>query len=181
MRAQQRWRLFSLLLLLAGAVWTWASRDPEGVSAGGGFPVPRAGFPAPDFTLSTPDGESLRLSDLRGRPLLINLWASWCIPCRSEMPAMQRVYAEYEERGFLILAVNATDQDSREAAAAFARENGLTFPILLDEEGQVSQRYALQALPTSYFVDPAGVIREVVVGGPMSEALLRIRVQQLLE
>jgi cytochrome c biogenesis protein CcmG/thiol:disulfide interchange protein DsbE len=181
MRPQHRWLLLSALLLLAGAAWTWASRDPEGDRAGRSISAPRAGFPAPDFTLPTAGGESLHLADLRGRPVLVNLWASWCLPCRSEMPAMQRVYADYQESGFLILAVNATNQDSREAALAFARENGLTFPILLDEEGQVSQRYGLQALPTSFFIDPAGVVREVVVGGPMSEALLRIRVQQLLE
>jgi cytochrome c biogenesis protein CcmG, thiol:disulfide interchange protein DsbE len=97
------------------------------------------------------------------------------------MPAMQRVYEEYQAQGFVILAVNATDQDNLNAANAFVESLGLTFPILLDPSGEVSAAYEVRALPSSFFIDREGIIREVVVGGPMSEALLRIRVQQILE
>lgn len=127
------------------------------------------------------DGKSFTLSDLRGQAVLINLWASWCVPCRSEMPAMQRVYEDLRAEGFEILAVNATNQDSRTAAQAFVNEMGLSYPILMDVDGLVSRQYGLRALPTSFFVAPDGIIQEVVVGGPMGEALLRIRVEQLLE
>jgi cytochrome c biogenesis protein CcmG/thiol:disulfide interchange protein DsbE len=113
--------------------------------------------------------------------VLINIWTSWCPPCRAEMPALQQVYEAYRDQGFEILAVNATNQDSQQDAVGFAQELGLTFPILLDSTGEVSNLYQLRSLPTSFFVDSRGIIHEVVIGGPMSEALLRTRVQQLLE
>jgi peroxiredoxin len=97
------------------------------------------------------------------------------------MPAMQRVYEEYRDQGFTILAVNAAQQDSQAAAAQFAAEHGLTFPILYDLDGSVARSYQLSALPTSFFILPDGTIQEVVIGGPMAEALLRARVEQLLE
>ncbi len=113
--------------------------------------------------------------------MLINLWTSWCPPCKAEMPALQRVYEDYQEQGLEILAVNATNQDRLADAAAFAGQLGLTFPILFDEDGEVSLLYQLRSLPTTYFIDRQGIIQDVVIGGPMSEALLRIRIDQLLE
>lgn len=174
------WSLFSAAILLLSAGWIWFSKAPPGSATGGEIQAPSQGFVAPDFTLQTAGGDVVTLSELRGRAVLINLWASWCRPCRSEMPALERLYAAYHDRGFEILAVNATDQDDQSAALAFARELGLTFPILLDPQGVVSRQYALRALPTSFFIQPDGVIQEVVVGGPMSEALLRVRVETLL-
>ncbi len=94
---------------------------------------------------------------------------------------MQRVYDEYKDQGFLILAINATDQDSREEALSFAQANELTFPILFDTEGKFSQIYQISALPTSFFINKDGIIQEVVIGGPMSETLLRVRVEELLQ
>ncbi len=93
---------------------------------------------------------------------------------------MQRLYEEYASQGFVILAVNAANQDSRANAQAFIDELGLTFTIIYDETGEISRLYNLQALPTSYFIYPDGVISEVVIGGPMAEALLRVRVELLL-
>lgn len=113
--------------------------------------------------------------------MIINLWASWCTPCRSEMPAIQKVYEEYSQQGLIVLGINATNQDNPHNANQFAEEMGLTFPILFDTDGQVSQQYLLSALPTTFFVDGTGTIQEVVVGGPMAEALLKIRVEQLIE
>ena len=123
----------------------------------------------------------MRLSDLRGQPLLINLWASWCPPCKAEMPAFERAYRDYKEKGFQVLAVNATNQDNLNNAINFVQEYKLSFPILLDTNGEVSRQYHLNSLPTSFFVDRSGVIQQVIVGGPMSEALLRIRIDQLLQ
>ena len=136
---------------------------------------------APDFSLQNANGELVSLSELRGKAVLVNLWASWCGPCRAEMPAMQRVYERYKDEGLEILAVNATNQDSASEALAFAQELGLTYPILFDLDGSVSARYALLALPSSFFILPDGRIQEVVVGGPMAEALLIIRIESLLE
>ena len=93
---------------------------------------------------------------------------------------MERVYREYKGKGFVILAVNATNQDSISNARSFVNELGLSFPILLDREGLVSKLYHLRALPTSFFIDKNGIIQEVVIGGPMAEALLRTRVERLL-
>lgn len=173
--------LFSILVLLAGAGWIWVSRTSPATTTQGRIPAPRRGFLAPDFSLPTLSGETVTLSSLRGRPVLVNLWASWCQPCRAEMPAIQRVYAEYQDQGFVVLAVNATNQDSLNAVQPFIEELGLTFPILIDADGVVSNLYELRALPTSYFVDGNGVIQDMVIGGPMSEALLRVRVQQLMQ
>jgi len=168
-------------VLLASAAWIWVSRAPNGSAAGTGVSLPHQGFRAPDITLQAGDGASISLADLAGRPVLINLWTSWCPPCKAEMPALQRVYEDYQEQGLEILAVNATNQDRLADAAAFAGQLGLTFPILFDEDGEVSLLYQLRSLPTTYFIDRQGIIQDVVIGGPMSEALLRIRIDQLLE
>ena len=174
-------KLIGPALLAAGLAWIWLSAAPSGTTTSGRIPAPQAGFLAPDFTLQTPDGDTVTLSELRGRPVLINLWASWCSPCRQEMPAIQRAYDLYRDDGFVVLAVNVTAQDNETAALAFADELGLSFPILMDRKGEVARLYENRALPSTYFVDAEGVISEVVIGGPMAEALLVTRVQTLLE
>lgn len=179
MQSMQR-RAVSVIVLLLGLAWIIFSADPGGAS-NGDISAPRPGFLAPDFTLQTTDGATVTLSDLRGQAVLVNIWASWCAPCRAEMPAMQRVYEEYKEQGLVILAVNSTVQDSAESAVSFASELGLTFPILLDIQGVATRLYLVQGLPASFFIGRDGVIREVVPGGPMSEVLLRTRIESILE
>jgi peroxiredoxin len=171
--------LYGLLLAL-GAAWIWLSQAPLGGTTSGQIPAPQAGFLAPDFSLPVGDGQVITLSELRGQPVLVNIWATWCPPCRAEMPAMQEIYHEVKDSGFTILAVNATNQDNAAEAIAFGESLGLGFPILFDHAGEVSRLYEVRALPSSFFIDAQGVIREVVVGGPMSEALLRIRIEELI-
>ncbi|MFZ6028407.1 MAG: peroxiredoxin family protein [Chloroflexota bacterium] len=178
---EKYWSIFSLLALALSAGWIVFTAMVYGSSAHEVTVAPQTGLLAPNFTLFNSGEKEFRLSDFRGRPVLINFWASWCPPCRAEMPAMQRVYEEYEAQGFVILAVNAANQDSNPAAQAFASELGLSFPILFDTDGEVGNLYRAGALPTSFFVDPQGIVQEVVIGGPMSEALLRTRVENLLE
>jgi cytochrome c biogenesis protein CcmG/thiol:disulfide interchange protein DsbE len=173
------WLLLSIFLLLVGAVWIWLSRADPGALTAGKIPAPRQGFLAPNFTLQDASGRSVQLADLRGRPVLVNIWASWCGPCKAEMPALQRLYQNYQARGFEILAVNSTSQDSRENALTFAQNLGLTFPILFDTQGEVARLYQAPSLPSSFFVDKDGMIQEVVIGGPMADALLRVRVDRL--
>ncbi len=168
-------------ILLLGLGWTFFSRVTTENAAEGRAPAPQAGFPAPAFELTDLDGRLVSLTDLRGRPVILNFWASWCAPCRAEMPALQAVADEYAERGLVILAVNAAFQDRAEDAVAFVAQNGLTFPILLDRDGQVNRRYQVHSLPTTFFIGPDGLIREVVIGGPMSSASLRVRAESLLE
>ncbi len=97
------------------------------------------------------------------------------------MPAIQRVYKEYQADGLVVIAINATDQDELASVQSFIADRQLTFPILLDKDGEVSRLYNLHSLPTSFFVDPNGIIQEVVIGGPMAEALLRSRIERLME
>lgn len=177
----RRWTLFSFAVLSLGVLWIFASRVPVAATTDGAPPPsPREGFSAPDFTLETLDGRQMTLSDLRGQVVLVNFWASWCPPCRAEMPAIERVYRSYKDLGLEVLAVNTTNQDDVAAAAAFVQELGLSFPIPLDHTGAVSASYNLRGLPSSYFIDEQGVIRSVVVGGPMSEALVQSKVEELL-
>lgn len=170
-----------MLVLLFGAGWIVFSPPPQGLTSGGIAPAPREGFLAPDFSLSDASGNTVRLSDLRGTPVLINLWASWCPPCKAEMPAMQEVYEAYQAQGFTILAVNTTYQDQKESALDFSQSLGLTFPILFDMDGEVARQYQVRAMPTSFFIDAEGVVQRMVIGGPMSEGLLRAEVEKLLK
>lgn len=178
--SQQRLTI-SLLILVVGAAWIWVSRDELGASTSGQIPAPQVGFLAPDFTLQTMDGETVSLSDFRGQGVLLNLWASWCPPCLTEMPAMQSVYDQYMDQGFVVLAVNITSQDSKESAIRFAEQNNLSFPILFDITGEVARAYQMRAFPSSFFIGSDGIIQEVVIGGPMAEALLQVRAEQLLQ
>ena len=176
----RRWTAVLVAVLLLGSSWIWASSASTSDTTGGLVPSPREGFPAPDFTLDTLDRGEMTLSDLRGQVVVINLWTSWCPPCRAEMPAIDNIYKANKEAGLEILAVNSTFQDSETAAAAFAQELELSFPILLDRDGAVSRRYQLRALPTTFFIDRQGVIRSVVFGGPMSESLIESKIADLL-
>jgi peroxiredoxin len=176
-----RWFPLMGATLALGAAWIWASAVPASATTGGLIPSPREGFLAPDFTLDLLGGGEVTLSELRGKGVVINLWASWCLPCRAEMPAIQRVYEKTRGRGLEVLAVNTTFQDSEGAAAEFIQELGLTFPVPLDRDGTVSQQYQLRALPSTFFVDRRGVIRTVIIGGPMSEATIQTAVEEILE
>lgn len=177
-----RWKVLMVAVTILGSAWTFAARIPLSATTDGAPPPsPREGFSAPDFTLDLLGGGQVTLSEFRGQAVMINIWASWCPPCREEMPAIQNVYENYKDQGLVVLAVNTTNQDSESAAAAFVEEFSLTFPVPLDRTGAVSNRYQLRGLPSTYFVDRAGVIRSVVVGGPMSESLIRAKVQEILE
>lgn len=167
------------LALVLGLAWIGLAAAPGSAGQPSPGAAPQVGFAAPDFSLETLDGERIALSDLRGRPVLLNFWASWCGPCRAEMPAIQRVYERLSPEGAVVLAVNVTAQDSREAAQAFAGAHALTFPILLDTSGEVARLYQNRALPSSFFIDTQGIIREIVIGGPMAEALVAIRMESL--
>ena len=175
-----RWLGLTALVLIVGAGWIWNSSLPTAGTTSGLIPSPREGFLAPDFTLDLVGGGQVTLSELRGKVTLINLWATWCPPCRSEMPAIQQVYEANRERGLEVLAINMTYQDSEIAAVEFVREHGLTFPILLDRTGTVGYQYQLRSLPTTFFVDQQGVIRQVILGGPMSEITLQTAIESIL-
>lgn len=117
---------------------------------------------APDFELETIDGETMRLSDYRGEPILLNFWATWCPPCRAEIPDMQKFY---EDKDVVILAVNLYDTETNEDdIPEFIEEFGMTFPVLLDEGSEVSTKYQIQPIPTSYLIDAEGRIHNIAFG-----------------
>jgi len=172
---------FFILLLVIGLVWIFASRVSSDNLVMGAIPQPFEGFPAPDIELATADGNIIKLSDLRGQPIILNFWASWCPPCRAEMPAIQAVYQVYQNDGLMILAVNASNQDDMNDANAFITGLNLTFPIFFDRTGHAQDAYKVSALPTTFFIDRDGIIQSVVIGGPIAEALLNVKAQALLE
>jgi peroxiredoxin len=167
-------------ILILGAIWTFMSRAPKpSAQQPGPLPNPKQGFAAPDFTLDTLDGRQLTLADLRGHPVVLNFWASWCPPCRSEMPSIEKAYQRYKDAGLIVIGLNITSQDAEADARAFVEEFGLTFPIVLDRDGSVQIRYQLLGLPSTYFIDQQGIIHSVVVGGPMSEATIQSNIEDL--
>ena len=127
------------------------------------IPLLRQTALARDFSLPlvSGGGETLSLSDLRGQVVFVNFWATWCAPCRDEMPSMESLYRQFRDRGFEIIAVNA--RENEQEVAAFMRDHDLTFPALLDLDGRVGSNYGIHAIPTSYLVDREGniVLRKV--------------------
>ncbi|MFQ5614833.1 MAG: TlpA family protein disulfide reductase [Anaerolineae bacterium] len=168
------------LVLVLGGMWILASRVPlgDGGAATGLEPAPAAGHPAPDFTLLTLEGQEVSLSDFKGQPLVINFWATWCPPCRAEMPDFQEVFLKHQNDGFVVLSVNSTVQDDPDLVPGFVDEFGLTFPILLDQTGATTQAYNILGLPTSIFVDKNGVVNEVFTG-PVNKAFIESKLDDL--
>ena len=138
--------LFATLLglPLAGAV----ARDAQSLT-----PIPDHPA-APDFDLKDPQGRPQRLADYRGRPVILNFWATWCPPCREEMPAMQRASEVLKKEGIAVIAINVGDD--AETVGQFLDEAPVDFPLPMDTDSKVAQRYGMKGLPTTYVIDPAG-------------------------
>lgn len=171
-RAPARWGrllVWAVLLGLLGLIgWKMWQSGLAQVSSG----------PAPDFTLNTFDGQTLRLSDLRGKAVVVNFWASWCIPCRAEAPVLEGLWREYRERGVVFVGVAYLDTDTE--ARKFIAEFGLTYPNGPDIGTRIATAYRLKGVPETFFVDAAGLLRGVYIG-PVPEAELRQRIEALLQ
>jgi len=126
--------------------------------------------PAPDFALVLEDGSHLSLSDLRGRPVIINFWATWCGPCRLEMPELVRTAVN--DPNLVLLAVNV--QEAPDAVTPFADDFAMTIPVVLDSEGDLKELYAVRGMPTTYFIDKSGEIA-AIYSGPLTPAALKER------
>ena len=138
------------------------------------------GNAAPNFTLTTLEGKEVTLADYKGKKVVLNLWATWCAPCKAEMPHMQNYYEDMAEKENVeILAVNLTNQDvGLDKVRAFQEDYALSFPILLDEEGVVEEMYQAITIPTTYMIDTTGTIQNKIVG-PMDEQMLTDYVSNL--
>ena len=178
----RRWEIVMIIVVVTGVLWTILSRVPSAVGAPlSSSPSPREGFLAPDFTLDSLDGNKVTLSELHGKIVLVNIWATWCLPCRAETPALEKSYEQYKDSGVVILGVDLTNQDSVSDVTAFVREFELTYPILLDRDGSVGNLYQIKGLPSTFFINREGIIRTVAVGGPMSETFIRSKIEALLK
>ena len=137
------------IILLVLAIFMGSSLASSGLT----------GQTAPDFVLKSATGENLRLSEYRGDVVMINFWATWCGPCRQEMPLLDELYGRYQRVGFNLLGVNS-DDDSRRAMA-MVNELGISFPVLFDEDKKVSKLYEVEAMPLTILLDREGTVRHV--------------------
>ncbi len=119
--------------------------------------APGIGMPAPDFTLRSNSGKNLKLSEYRGQVVMINFWATWCAPCRQELPHLNRLYEQYRKAGFMLLGVNV--DDNVKAAQAMTEHLRVRFPVLYDTAKQVSKRYDVDAMPMTLIVDRDGKVQ----------------------
>ena len=151
--------LVALAIILAVPMGDREPRTSRVVVAG----HPLLDKPAPEIDLATLDGDRVRLSDLRGRPVIVNFWATWCIPCRQEFPLLVEAYARHREDGLGILGV--VHDDTADGARAFAADYGATWPMPFDADDVAWEDYLGVGVPMSFFIDPEGIVRAFSLGG----------------
>jgi peroxiredoxin len=139
----------------------------------------KPGSKAPDFTLNTLDGTQTSLKDYRGKKIILNFWATWCPPCREEMPEMQKFYNDYKNKNVEILAVNLEYSETKpEKIKDFVHEYGLSFLIPLDEKNTIGKQYRAVSIPTSYFIDEEGLIQKIHIG-PMNYGFMEEEIEEM--
>jgi len=167
-------RIWRRIVLLALAVITIGLLALPGC---GLTPAPIIGYPAPDFTLIDLDGNAVHLKDFRGKVVFLNFWATWCPPCRIEMPEMEELYQEYKDKDVAIIGVDLRESES--SVKSFVEENGYSWTFVIDSTGEVARDYMVTLIPSSFFIDGDGIIRALQVGA-MSKALMEIRLAEAM-
>jgi len=137
-----------------------------------------AGNAAPDFQLPDLDEKPVSLSDFQGKPILINFWASWCRPCRTEMPYIQQVYEEWSDKGLVVLAINIGETPSE--VKKFMGTYELSLPVLLDTKRLVAQQYDVWSIPTTFFIDKNGIIQAKIIGAFPSKAAIETKLGEII-
>ncbi|MED1864763.1 redoxin domain-containing protein [Fictibacillus nanhaiensis] len=133
----------------------------------------KRGSTAPNFSLKTLDGKQVDLKDYRGKKIILNFWATWCPPCREEMPEMEKFYKDYKKQDVEILAVNLEySETNTEKVSKFVQEYKLSFPIPLDEKNTIGKQYRAVSIPTSYFIDENGIVCNSHIG-PMDYKFMK--------
>jgi peroxiredoxin len=151
-----------LLVLIASVVLIIFLRDERDSTLETTSPI-QPEVEAPDFTFSDLNGVKVSLAAYRGKVVMVNIWATWCPPCRQEMPSMQRLYEKFKGENFEILAVSI-DSEGREAVAPFMRKMNLTFPALLDPGETIRPLYGITGVPESFIIDKKGIVVEKIIG-----------------
>jgi cytochrome c biogenesis protein CcmG/thiol:disulfide interchange protein DsbE len=150
----------ALAILLAGLAGQARGQDPFKALD---LIRPNRRTAAPDFAAAGLSAPARRLADFRGRVVFLNFWATWCLPCKEEMPSMERLYGQHKEQGLTVIAVSMDTGEPR-AVSSFAKSLGLTFPIALDPRMEVADRYKVRALPTSFLIDRQGDVVAIALG-----------------
>jgi len=163
-----------VVLLLVGGIW-WQNRADRSTRLSSGPPT---GQLAPSFVLEDLTGHPLSSADFAGKVVLVNFWATWCPPCKAEMPDIEQLYREFQDRGFEVIGVDIEEKPA--TVRAFRDEHGLTFPLVIDPRGSVNSTYHLRGLPTSWLIDRQGILRAVWVG-PLNIEKARRQIRDLLE
>ena len=148
--------LLSIIILVVtfGIVWLQSAKyEPLTVGKEG-----------PDFSLPNLDETTVRLSDYRGKVVFLNFWATWCKPCREEMPSMEVLYRNFERDGLVVLAISIDRVTTKKDSPPFIKSLNLTFPVLVDSWGQTDKRYKLMGVPETYIIDQQGILREKIIG-----------------
>lgn len=151
-------RIYILLAVAALALWAIVTMLRHDFQTG-----PEIGSPAPTFSLPSLEGEELSLEDFRGKAILLNFWATWCGPCRYEMPSLEALYQKYKDQGLVVLGISV-DEEGWKPIREFLKVVPVSFPIVLDKDQRVTEAYETYRVPETYFIDPEGKVAGKVVG-----------------
>ncbi|WP_068773719.1 TlpA disulfide reductase family protein [Paenibacillus sp. FJAT-26967] len=160
--------IVAIVVLLAVAAFVQNGKSDNKETAAPAKVGPRPGMISPSFTLPDLEGKPYQFGGERSKPVILNFWASWCGPCKAEVPDLIELYGKYGDKVDLV-AINITSQDSEKSARDFAKEYGINFPVLLDAPGDVTASYKFMVVPTSFLVGKDGVVREMVNVLPKEE------------
>ncbi|HJV45881.1 MAG TPA: thiol-disulfide oxidoreductase ResA [Bacillota bacterium] len=165
-------RILILAIIFAGvglAIYNEFLKDKAAV---------KVGVAAPDFVLKTLDGDDFQLSKYRGKGVVLNFWGSWCDPCKEEMPALEKTFQSFKDKGIVLVGVNIGESDV--SIHSFKDRFGLNFPIAMDSKKEITLLYEIGPIPTTYFIDKDGIVKKVVIGGPMSEQTISNNMKEIV-